>query len=76
MADALGELAAGELKRKPPRARDAAANRSGTAAEERLVKINNRANNMAPDLQKRVSGPTTELADERVWLVCVLLIPC
>jgi hypothetical protein len=39
-ADALGELAAGELNRKPGRARGkAAGQRSSTATEKRLMKI-------------------------------------
>ncbi len=44
IADALGDLAAGELKRKPRRARGTGtgsrSDATGTAAEKRLVKIN------------------------------------
>ena len=35
IADALGDLAAGELKRKPARARDATGTRSGTQRARR-----------------------------------------
>ena len=61
IADALGDLAAGELKRKPSRARKGTTgsrfgHATGTTTEKRLMKINKRAGETASDLQLRLGG--------------------